>query len=65
MPNPTEAQYNSKCDECKRIIYIGENLYFHEEQKFCDECAGGYNIVCDCGSYKKPIYKKCYPCKNK
>ncbi len=65
MPNPTESLYNSKCDVCDDFISKGEYIYFHENNKFCEECAENNNIVCDCGNYKKPIYKTCYTCKNK
>ncbi len=63
MPNPTEALYNSKCDVCGDFINKGDNIYFHEDNKFCEGCADANDIVCNCGNYKKSQYKTCWYCK--
>lgn len=62
MPNPMPAFKNSTCDNCDEEIEEGADVYFHDGNKLCVSCAEDENIVCDCGSYKKPEYDQCYNC---
>ncbi len=62
MPNPMEAFANSFCDICGDSIPEGEEIYFHNNEKYCRDCADNENIVCDCGNYKKPEFDVCYSC---
>jgi len=62
MSNPMPAYKNSRCDECENEIPTGEDVYFHDGNKFCMSCAEEADIICECGNYKNPDYTQCYSC---
>ena len=39
-------EYSEKCFECKKILYLDKNIYFHKETKklCCEECFSKYEI---------------------
>jgi hypothetical protein len=62
MPNPTPAYPNTECSECCDEIPVGEDVFFHEKEKYCIGCAEELDMVCACGNYKKPEYEYCFIC---
>ena len=62
MSNPVQAFENTACDECGEEVPEGGDLFLHDGTKFCSDCANEEEIVCECGSYKKPEFKVCYEC---
>lgn len=62
MPNPVEAFGGTGCDVCGEYIYEGDSLFFDDNQKLCEECAGENDNICDCGNYKKSQFDECYEC---
>ena len=65
MPNPVTAFPNTYCDNCSSLIPEDEDVYFHDSEKLCIECAEEAKVVCECGSYKKPDFPTCYECHTK
>ena len=63
MANPLPAYKDVYCDGCNDCIEEGEDVYFHEGDRFCEGCANEQNIKCECGNYKKQEYAACYSCK--
>lgn len=61
--NPCPAFPNTICEGCGEEIEEGDDVFFHEDEKLCEQCAEQLDIVCDCGQYKKPEYETCYECK--
>lgn len=62
MPNPFLALKNTKCDNCDEYIDEGDDVYIHDGEKFCGDCAQSAGWICDCGNFKKPDFNKCYEC---
>ena len=62
MPNPLPAFPNTFCDNCEELIPEDDNVYFCDDGKFCQQCAGENNNVCECGNYKKEEFETCYEC---
>ena len=63
MSNPVPAFKGSSCNNCGEQIDENDDLYLHDGEKFCTDCANKNNLVCDCGNYKKEEYETCYDCK--
>ena len=61
--NPCPAFLNTVCDICGEEMEEGDDVFFHEGDKYCELCAEEAGIVCECGQYKKPQYETCYECK--
>ncbi len=64
MSNPSSAFKNTICDICGEDIPEGDDLFFHDHEKYCKSCAEEADIVCDCGDYKKPEFEYCFSCHN-
>ncbi len=62
MPNPMPAYPNTTCDECDEKIDEGDDVYFCDGNKLCQECAQAEGYVCDCGNYKSQDFNQCYEC---
>jgi hypothetical protein len=62
MPNPMPAYPNVRCNGCDIIIPEGENVYFTDNGRLCESCAGETGFVCECGNFKKDDYELCYDC---
>lgn len=62
MANPFITQYNKKCDYCEAEIILGREIYIHNSDRICIDCAEEADVVCDCGNYLKEGYEKCYTC---
>ena len=63
MSNPVPAIYDSICDSCGDKIEEGYDLFFHDGNSLCLDCAVDEDLVCECGNYKKPEYQTCFDCK--
>ena len=62
MGNPGSAFKGAICDQCSETLEEGDDVYFCDGQKFCEECADENGNVCDCGNFKKDDFKECFDC---
>ena len=64
MSNPFPARFNSKCNSCGDPIYEGEDTFAVDGNFVCKGCAEANDNVCECGSFKKNSFEKCFYCHN-
>lgn len=65
MANPFNVKFDSTCVSCDETVPEGDEMFAHEGQFICGECAESEDVICDCGSYKKSGLDECFSCMNK
>lgn len=63
MANPFETRFRSRCADCGDDVDAGDDMYAHDEEFICSDCANALDVVCHCGNYKKEEYETCYDCR--
>lgn len=63
MSNPFPSSFESDCLGCGDRIFEGDDMYAHDGQFMCKECADGEGVVCGCNAYKEPHEDECYKCR--
>ena len=62
MANPFPANFDSTCQDCGDTVAEGDDMFAHDGQFICENCAGSNDLVCKCGQYKKEEFDTCYAC---
>lgn len=62
MPNPFELRFRADCDHCGDRMAAGDECFFVDGDKWCEECAGSAGYRCECGAFKRPDFDECYEC---
>ena len=62
MANPFRSKFKSSCGWCDTEVSEGDDMFAHEGEFICIECAVEANLVCECGNYKKEAFNTCYSC---
>ena len=62
MSNPSKAYPHTRCDSCQEEVGEGNDIFFDDGEKLCEDCAREDDHICSCGNYKKSEYRECYEC---